>query len=67
MPKYNGNSLIDWFSVKCEAIHVKIGNISKTLNLVELLIKSSKCFEEPYYFFILSDVEKSNTCRKQLK
>ena len=51
-------SIIDLFSVKCESIHVKIGNISKTLNLIERLNKSSKCFEELYYFFIMSDVEK---------
>ena len=56
--EYNGNSLIDWFSVKCGSVHVKIGNISKTLNLIERLNKSSKCFEELYYFFIMSDVEK---------
>ena len=28
------------------------------LNLTERLNKSSKCFEELYYFFIMSDVEK---------
>ena len=56
--EYNGNSLIDWFSLKCGSVHVKIGNISKTLNLIERLNKSSKCFEELYNFFITSDVEK---------
>ena len=30
----------------------------KTLNLIEHLNKSGKCFEELYYFFIMSDVEK---------
>ena len=28
------------------------------LNLIERLNKSSKCFEELYYFLIMSDVEK---------
>ena len=50
-------SLIGWFSVKCGSIHVKIGNISKNLNLIERLNKSSKCFEELYHFFIMSGVE----------
>ena len=39
-------------------MHVKIGNISKTLNLIERLNMSSNCFEEFYYVFIMSDVEK---------
>ena len=29
--------------------------------LIKRLIKSSKCFEELYYFFIMSDVEKRRT------
>ena len=52
------SSLIDWFSVKRGSIHVKIGNISKTINLIKRLNKSSKCFEELYNFFIMSAVEK---------
>ena len=39
-------------------IYLKVGNISKTVNLIERLNKPSKCFEELYYFFIMSDVEK---------
>ena len=39
-------------------IHVKTGNISKALNLIESLNKSSQCLEELYYFFIMPDVEK---------
>ena len=39
-------------------IHVKTRNISKALNLIESLNKSSQCLEELYYFFIMPDVEK---------
>ena len=58
MPKHNGDSLMDWLSVKCGSTHVKIGNILKNFNLIERLNKFSKCFQELFYFFIMSDVEK---------
>ena len=54
----HGNSWIDWLSVPFWFLHVKTGNTSEAHNLTERLNKSSERFEELYYFFIMSDVEK---------